>query len=210
MRHTYLIGASIAVGAVAIAAIGLLSSGEAARGPAPSQARSQLTAQPVARIAARSPTLAEELVQGTNVDPSSVVEEGSFVTQEGEARRVFTGTGSDGTCLIVRNGSSPSDGGYTCGRNLFETDPALLLEAFSADPGGAVTRYELTALLGPLASSISVVDSLGRSQSADVKGRVAFYALSPGDIALHVRVASVEVYARDGRLLASRPIAPVP
>lgn len=205
MRRSYFIGNSIIGGAAVVAVISVLvPAGKPDRATSQSLNRSQ--PQLVAQTASR-----KELVQGTLVDPTTLAEESTFDAQ-GEARRVFTGqTRGDGmTCLIIRNGASQSDGADTCSRNLFETQPAALLETFSADAGGRVTRYEITALLGPVARSMSVVDSLGQSHPAEVKGRVAFYALSPVEIALRTRLTSVEVYAQDGRLLASIPIGKVP
>lgn len=208
MRRFHVIRAYIVGGAAVVALIGVLVLA-GTPDPDTSQSQSQRSSpgqpQLVAQTARR-----DELVQGTLVDPATLVEEGTF-TAQGEARRVFTGHTADGmTCLIVRNGASRSDGGDTCARDLFEMQPAALLESFSADPAGRVTRYELTALLGPLARSLSVVDSLGRAHTAELQGRVAFYALSPADIALGTRLTSAEIYGEGGRLLASTPIVKVP
>jgi len=141
---------------------------------------------------------AEEVALGTAVDPESLIEEAKFASGA-ETVRVYTGRDKEKTreCLIIRFGDSEHDGGDTCWKTPFANGP-VWLELSAEDATGAKTRSTLVALVDSRVARLKVVDSTGTAHVADKSGRLAFYALSPGELAAGVRLRALETESPAG------------
>lgn len=149
---------------------------------------------------------ADELVEGTPIDPSTLSKEAAFVSAAGERVTVYTGSSGDrrSDCILVRFGESDHDGADSCGTTLFEKDPVAVLETFSLDATGQPTTYRAIAIVRDTTpAQMSLVDNEGQTHPVTRSGRVGLAELSPSELRDGRRPASLRVTGLTGAALTS-------